>query len=175
MTSRRQQRQQGAAALEFALVVVIFTALLTGITEFGRFLYVWNTVQEVTRSAARAAVVRPFSAASVDAIQREAVFHGGESGNVSLPGGQQITSTRVQIRYLNASLGEADPLPADAYDNAAACLSSERADSCVRFVEARVCEASNRGCAPVEFETLFGVSVFVPVSTVTMPAESLGM
>lgn len=175
MNTRRNQRQEGTAALEFALVVVIFTALLTGITEFGRFLYVWNTVQEVTRSAARAAVVRPFTAAAVDAIQREAVFHGGESGAVSLPGGQQITSTRVSIRYLNASLTEADPLPSDPYDNAAACLSEDRADSCVRFVEARVCDAGNRGCAPVEFETLFGVSVYVPVSTVIMPAESLGM
>lgn len=168
-------RQRGAAALEFALVIVAFTALLTGVTELGRYLYLWNTVQEVTRSAARTAAVRSFSAASVDEIQREAVFHAGEGGTVSVPGGQQVTSAHVSIRYLNANRQPAEPLPESGYDNFAACVTESRAGSCIRYVQAQVCEGSGNSCPPVEFESLFGVTIRIPVSTVTMPAESLGM
>lgn len=168
-------RQRGAAALEFALVVVAFTALLTGVTELGRYLYLWNTVQEVTRSAARSAAVRSFGSASVDEIQREAVFHAGEGGTVSVPGGQQVTNAHVMIRYLNANLEPAAPLPDNGFDNFAACISESRADSCIKYVQAQVCQGSGSSCPPVEFESLFGVTLRIPASTVTMPAESLGM
>ena len=49
----RAGRQQGAAAVEFALVALLFFTLLFGILEFGRMLYLYNTVQEVSRRAAR--------------------------------------------------------------------------------------------------------------------------
>ncbi len=168
-------RQRGAAALEFALVVVAFTALLAGVTELGRYLYLWNTVQEVTRTAARTAAVRSFTSAPVDEIQREAVFHAGEGGTVSLPGGQQVTSAHVSIRYLNANWESAEPLPDSGYDNFAACITESRTDSCIKYVQAQVCQGGGDDCAPVEFESLFGVTIRIPVSTVTMPAESLGM
>ena len=49
--------QQGAAVVEFALVIAIFITLLLAIMDFGRILYVWNAAAEATRWGARVAVV----------------------------------------------------------------------------------------------------------------------
>lgn len=50
-------RQRGVAAVEFALVSIVFFTLLIGILEFSRLLFYWNTVAEATRLGARMAVV----------------------------------------------------------------------------------------------------------------------
>lgn len=50
-------RQSGAAAVEFALIAMVFFALLIGIVEFGRVLFTWNSAVEATRRGARIAVV----------------------------------------------------------------------------------------------------------------------
>jgi len=92
--------QRGVAAVEFALIAVVFFMVLLGIAEFGRIMYVWNTTQEVTRRAAREAVVRDFSAAETAAIKREAIFQAGTSGTVSLPAGVEITNATVRLVYL---------------------------------------------------------------------------
>ena len=170
----RLSRQRGTTTVEFSLVAVALVALLTGSVEFGRYLYVWNAVQEVTRAAARLATVRSLDAASRDAIRHTAVFHEGESVPTPLPGGIQLTSDQVQIRYLTQTLQAADPLPAGALDNAAACLSADRASSCVRFVEAKVCSDASTDCAPLQFSSFFGVQMKIPPSTVILPAEGLG-
>lgn len=52
-----QQRQQGAAVVEFALVASLLFTLLFGITEMSRILFYWNTAGEATRLGARMAVV----------------------------------------------------------------------------------------------------------------------
>jgi Flp pilus assembly protein TadG len=54
---RRDWRQRGAAAVEFALVAVIFFTLLIGIMQMGRLLFYWNSATEATRWGARIAVV----------------------------------------------------------------------------------------------------------------------
>ena len=175
---RPEQRQHGAAAVEFGLIAIVFFTLLLGIIEFGRVLYLWNTVQEVTRRAAREAVVRDFSATQVDTIQRAAIFRAGSTGTVKLPAGGEITNLRVNIRYLNAAGNEADPMPSDPADNIAACLDSDRVNSCIRFVEASVCQQQGNSCGPVQYVPMVGLFPFlainIPVSTVVMPAESLG-
>jgi hypothetical protein len=53
----RFARQRGLAAVEFALIAGMFFTLLIGIMEFSRVLFYWNTAAEVTRLAARSAVV----------------------------------------------------------------------------------------------------------------------
>jgi hypothetical protein len=50
-------RQQGVAAVEFALVCAIFFTLLIGMMEMGRMLFYWNSAAEATRFGARMAVV----------------------------------------------------------------------------------------------------------------------
>ena len=51
--------QRGAAAVEFALVAIVFFMLLIGIVEMGRVLFTWNAAAEATRYGARVAVVCP--------------------------------------------------------------------------------------------------------------------
>ncbi len=55
LPSRKHQR--GAAAVEFALVAIVFFMLLIGIVEMGRVLFTWNAMAEATRYGARVAVV----------------------------------------------------------------------------------------------------------------------
>lgn len=162
--------QRGAAAVEFGLIAMVFFTLLLGIIEFGRFLYLWNTVQEVTRHAAREAVVRNFTPAQIDAVQRAAIFQPGTSGAVGLPGGGEVTNSTVSIEYLNAAGNVASPLPSGPADNIAACLDAARTASCIRFVEASI-----NGVQYVPMIGLFPfLAIDIPASTVVMPAESLG-
>lgn len=48
---------RGAAAVEFALVSLVFFTVLLGAMEMGRLMFYWNTAAEVTRLGARMAVV----------------------------------------------------------------------------------------------------------------------
>lgn len=57
VTKGTYKRQRGAAAVEFALVALVFFAVLLGIMEFGRWLFVLNSTAEATRWGARLAVV----------------------------------------------------------------------------------------------------------------------
>jgi Flp pilus assembly protein TadG len=52
-----KHRQAGAAAIEFALVLLLFLMFLLGILDFSRMLFTWNAANEATRAGARYAVV----------------------------------------------------------------------------------------------------------------------
>lgn len=184
--------QRGVAAVEFALIAIPFLLLLFGAMEFGRLLYLWNTAQEVTRNAARQAVVSNFDNASIVAIKRSAVFRATTGG--LLPASSEISDANVVIRYLNADGGVAWPIPTDPGDNIAACLAASRTDSCIRYVE--VCLLSTEHplgerepCSDgqsIAFRPMIGLfsgsdpnstdlsGIRIPLSTVRMPAESLG-
>jgi len=176
--------QRGAVAVEFALVFPLFLVLLVGTIEFGRLAYLWNTVQEVSRSAARKAVVTDFTdAAAIAALRRAAVFR---STDGTLPASTEISNANVDIKYLNAAGAVPAVMPLDPGDNIAACLDATRTDSCIRFVEVKVCTTDT--CGPIPFVPLIGFlsaragslstwsmpSIPLPVSTVRMPVESLG-
>jgi hypothetical protein len=55
--SATSARQSGTTMVEFAIVAVLFFALLLGIMDFGRLLFTWNAAAEATRWGARIAVV----------------------------------------------------------------------------------------------------------------------
>lgn len=48
-----KQRQNGIAAVEFAILLIPLLVILTGITEFGRAMYYYNTIAKAARDAAR--------------------------------------------------------------------------------------------------------------------------
>ncbi len=50
-------RQQGATAVEFALVLILFLTFTLGIIDFARMLFTWSAANEATRAGARYAVV----------------------------------------------------------------------------------------------------------------------
>lgn len=56
-SNRKSEKEKGATAVEFALIVALFLTILLGILEFGRFLFYMNTAAEATRWGARCAVV----------------------------------------------------------------------------------------------------------------------
>ena len=181
--------QRGVAAVEFALIAIPFFLLLLGAMEFGRLLYLWNTAQEVTRNAARQAVVTDFTdSAAITAIKRSAVFRVTDG---TLPASSEISDTNVIIRYLaikaNGDVAFVTKMPSSPGDNIAACLAADRLDECIRYVE--VCLSTGTTCSPAQsipFKPMIGLfsgsdpnspdlsGIRIPLSTVRMPAESLG-
>ena len=87
---RPRQRQQGAAAVEFALVAIPLLMLLFGIMQLSQMLFYWHTATEATRVGARiAAVCAPEDNTAVKAAMT-AIF-------------PLIHDADIQIRYLPAA------------------------------------------------------------------------
>ncbi|MDD2918558.1 MAG: TadE/TadG family type IV pilus assembly protein [Rhodoferax sp.] len=189
VTSKMLQR--GVAAVEFALVAIPFLLLLLGAMEFGRLLYLWNTAQEMTRNAARQAVVTDFNdSTAIAAIKRSAAF--AETDGGFMPGSSEISTANVVIQYLyvktNGDVAPVKKMPVSPADNIAACLDATRLDECIRFVE--VCLSTGTTCddksKSIPFKPMIGLfsssgtnstdltGLRIPLSTVRMPAESLG-
>lgn len=51
------RKQTGTAAVEFALVLIIFLTFFLGITDFARMLFTWNIANEAARNGARFAAI----------------------------------------------------------------------------------------------------------------------
>src|SRR4030095_10017888 len=96
MTLRNSQR--GLATVEFAIVGATFFLVLFGVLEFGRALFVWNALNEVTRRGARVAVVCPVNHS---AIKHVAVFD-TPSGAGERPFLHGMTMDHVHVEVLDA-------------------------------------------------------------------------
>jgi Flp pilus assembly protein TadG len=175
-------RQRGAFAVEFGLVFMVFLIMVLGIIEVSRALYMWNTLQEVTRRAARAASTTDFSdQAAINQLRRAATF--SDSGN--LPLGAPVTDKHLIVDYLslqnNAGVTTAVPIPAANMPacparNRLTCTANANSPSCIRFVRVRVCEPGT-DCSQVPYKMmvpLLDLSIGLPTSTTIMRAESLG-
>lgn len=166
--------QRGVASVEFALIAVMFFTLLFGIIEFGRLLFSINSVQEVTRRAAREQTVRWVTDRT--AVQREAVLRPGSGGN--FPGIPDVDDTKVQLGFYNTysdAVSGTNSIEAvsDPLENFNNCYWSET--NCIRFIRATLTEADG---LPVRFNSIVPFmpdSFVLPRSTVIMPAEALGL
>ena len=56
---RAQRDERGAAAVEFALVALVFFTLLFGIIQFGLWFWAWEATAHAAREASRVAAVNP--------------------------------------------------------------------------------------------------------------------
>lgn len=83
-----RRKQKGAAIIEFALVAMLFFTLLLGIMEFGRALFVWNAIGEVTRMGARTAVVCDLNDADIKAKM------------IAFPSLASLTNANILINYI---------------------------------------------------------------------------
>lgn len=152
--------------MEFGIIATVFFTLLFGIIEFGRFFYLYNTVQEVTRCAARAAAVN--WSTQWGSIRQQCLF-----GQNELVAGWEIGTTNIRLRSLNQCGDPNEANPGSAEDNIAEC--SNNTSKCIRFVEASVCNSQGANCQPIQYQPNFiPLRVGIPNSTVCMPAESLG-
>lgn len=165
-----KHRQIGVAAVEFALVSLLFFTLLFAVLEFGRLLFVFNTMQEVTRSAAHEATVSWIDQAA--AIKQKALFGGGV-----IPGGAEVTAANIQIEYLDKSGNVITVFPTDPSDNLSACNDITRAQSCIYSVRVSIVDTdgSGKGVFYAPMVNLFSIlHIRLPISAVTVHAESLG-
>lgn len=182
-----KRRQRGVAAVEFALLALVFFTVLFGVIELSRLLFVYNTLQEVTRrAAAGAARVSPLDTAALDRVRQNAVFRAGPGGLVF---GSPITDRNVRIEYmallrdttgrlsLTTIADNAVPRNCVAL-NRAICMANPNAANCIRFVKASICDTADTGeCKPVTSTLLVPlVALSVPLhrATTIAPAESLG-
>lgn len=181
----RRARQSGTTAVEFVLTAMIFFTMVFGIIEIARLMYVVNTVQEVTRRAARAAANTDFRNAGELARVRQHAILNSASGRLLLAA--PISDEFVRIDYLSIQRGAegsqtfapipAGSLPASPAENRRLCLRDPNDARCIRLVRARVCVPGEDDCTATPFQ-LFVPLVNPVVSVHTAPtivaAETLG-
>jgi hypothetical protein len=177
MATERLVRQRGTAIVEMALALPLFLLVVLGTMEMARMMYLWNTLQEVSRRAARAAAVTDFSdSAAMQQLRWRALFRSGEA---PLPLASQVGPAQLRIEYLSLdAAGVMQPvplLPACPAANVQNCARDPNGSNCIRFVRVRVCSSDD--CSPLPYEPmvpLVPVPATLPASTTVLRAESLG-
>lgn len=189
---RRQRPQRGAQAgafvIELALVILAFFTFMFCAIEVARVMYMWNTLQEVTRRAASAAASTSFSdVTAMNTLRQQAVFR---SSPGTLVAGDPVTDAHVRIDYMAlpraadgtmtlSAIAPAD-LPTSPTRNHIACMANPNATNCIRFVRVRICApgADPSVCDSIEYVPMLPLISFsslrLPPSTTIMMAESLG-
>ena len=179
------RNQRGGAAVEFALLVIIFLTLVFGVLEIARVIYMFNILQEVTRRAGALAANSNFSTTSQQTIRSRALF---SDGNGNLMFGAPVTPDHVKIDYLSisadGSTGALTPqpissLPASPAQNYANCVANPYDSGCIRLVRVRICQLSEGdGCTPVPYQMQFPFidlsGLNLPRSETIVPANTLG-
>jgi hypothetical protein len=179
--------EAGTTAVEFALLAGMFFTLVFGIIEIARLMFVFNTLQEVTRRAATAAVsVYPRDTTALDNVIRNAVFRSAPGDLLLAP---PVSDKNVRIEYLallrDASSGalslskiDSSALPTCAAQNRQICMQNPNAANCIRFVQASICDTADTSkCLPVRSNMLLPLVDFrIPLhkATTIATAESLG-
>jgi hypothetical protein len=178
-------RQAGTFAVEFGLIVIMFFTILFMIMELARVLYVWNTLQEVTRRAAREASVTDFSDANaMTQVRQNAVFR-SSPGNLALSA--PVTDDYIRIDYMsiqsetNSQMKKVkiptSALPACPARNLVTCTAKSGDASCIRLVRVRICAPGGDECNPIPYQALFSLVQFpinLPKAETIVQAESLG-
>jgi Flp pilus assembly protein TadG len=187
---RRYWPQTGAFAVEFAIVITLFLTLTFCVIEVARMMYLWNTLQEVTRRAAAAAVHTDFTNVSaMNLVRQQAIFLNSQ-GTLLL--GDPVTDAHIRIDYMSltrASGGAmtltpiSGALPSSPTQNQVTCMGDPYSANCIRFVRVRVCASSSAPgeCDPLPYVPLLPlipsslVSLLnLPPSTTIAKAETLG-
>jgi len=184
----RRVAQSGVAAVEFALVALLFFTVVFGAIEIARIMYMYNTLAEVTRSAARAAANIDWRVTSdLDLAKQRAILRNSPGG---LPFGAPITDQYIRIDYLYLKQGTTttyEPIPAGLMPgspgrNRQNCLTNpygsatSPSNTCIRIVRARICKPDT-DCEAVDYQILIpllNLGVKLPMSTTLVSAETLG-
>lgn len=187
--ARRSPRscQSGATAVEVALLCFVFFLLIFTTLELARLMYMYNTLQEVTRRAAHELANTPPAdpdSAAIVAVRRRAIFQ-ETADNLVL--GSPVTIEHVRVDYqslvrdpVDGTLArvETSPLPTSAAMNRKICMADPNDPGCVRFVRVRICEPGDAAsCARVGYEPIFPMVTLplkLPTSSTIAAAESLG-
>lgn len=122
MTSRRSRSRAGATMVEAAFGLILFLMLVFGIMEFGRLVWIYNTVSYAAREASRYASVRgsaaPAPATANDirqAVLKDTVGLDPNAVNVVVvwtPNNDPSGAVAVTVTYSGNSLVGWIPAPA---------------------------------------------------------------
>lgn len=179
-------RAAGVYSVEFAMVFIVFFSVIFFIIEVARFMYVVNTLQEVTRRAASAAANVDFrDQAAKDRMRQRAVFRNSPG---SLVLGEPITDAHIRVDYLalvRSGTGSLTltPIGSGATPNCPGrnrltCLADPNSPSCIRFVRVRVCATDDASeCQKVRYTPimpLVALPLDLPRATTIATAETLG-
>ncbi|WP_426193407.1 TadE/TadG family type IV pilus assembly protein [Massilia sp. DWR3-1-1] len=180
-----RRRQAGATIVEFGLIVLLFFAFLFAVIELARMMFLFNTLQEVTRRAAHGAAVTSPGSTAMDDVRTNAIFRSDHGGLAMM---SELTDLAVRIDYLSLSRSSSGAyamqemasgaVPTSPGANRQNCLFNPYASNCIRLVRARICEPQvTDSCRPMQFRpmiTFFPFSVPLPMATTIVKAQSLG-
>jgi Flp pilus assembly protein TadG len=104
-----RRNDQGASALEFGLVVLVFYVFVFGVMDFGRALYAYHFVSHASREATRYAIVRgaqsadPATATDISQYVKSITPDGIDPSAVTVsatwsPDNSPGSSVRVQVQ-----------------------------------------------------------------------------
>jgi Flp pilus assembly protein TadG len=145
-----RRHQTGLTTVEFAIIGALLIVVLFAIIEFGRALFVMNTLTEATRRGARVATVCPVND---PAAARAAVFDGGGGASSIING---LTTANIAIDYLDAA-GAVIADPAAGF-------------AAIRYTRARIVNFTYPLIIPFILP-----SIQMPAFATTLPRESLGI
>lgn len=180
--------ESGVAAVEFALVALLFFMVVFGIIEIARIMYMYNTLAEVTRSAARAGANIDWRNTTELGLAKQHAILRDSAGE--LPFGAPITDQHIRIDYLYLKQGatttyepvSAGLMPGSPGRNRQNCLTNPYgnatgpSNTCIRIVRARICKPDT-DCEAVDYQMLIpllNLGVKLPTSTTLVSAETLG-
>lgn len=178
--------QAGSTAIEFSLILIILLVFIFGIMELARSMYMFNTLQEVTRRAAVAAANADFSNGAKQQISRTAIFRSaGDTRGLLF--GAPITEAHIRIDYMALERVGNDTVPtlipsasvqaSSPEENRVLCLKNPNDANCVRLVRVQVCMPGT-DCDPVQYQPLFplmSLPLRLPIARSIVAAESLGL
>jgi hypothetical protein len=177
-TRRPRIAQRDTTSIEVALLSIVFFTAIFGIIELSRLLYVYNTLQEVTRRAAALAVnVYPNDTAAINSSKQSAIFR-NSPGELILA--SPVTDQHVRLDYLRFDLSvmPTSTWPANAVTNRLICAGPPHAANCIRFVQAQICEpGTGDDCQAVNSQMLIPLldwTVKLSKSTTIAAVETLG-
>lgn len=146
-----KHKQKGAETVEFAMIALLFFAVLFTIIEFSRALFVWNALTEATRRGARMAVICPYQSTVPAKVAIFDVF-GGILGTSPIISGLELGM--VEVHY---------------FDKAHAEILDNTKQSEIKFAEVSIVGYTHTLIIP-----LWGRTITAPEFKTTLPTESLG-
>lgn len=110
MRLSRRRDERGAAAVEFALVALVFFTLLFGIIQFGIWFWSWQQGAHAAREASRIAAVNPCVAGNITTAAQDALdgapIDGVATVSVTKPSPVKVgEDISVRIQFSAADMG----------------------------------------------------------------------
>lgn len=177
----------GSVLIELTITLPFFLLFMYGMLECARMMYLWNTLQDSARVAARAAAIADFSDPAAQAALRNGALFRATNGALALSVSVDASHLRIEYLWQDAA-GALLPvpgasMPASPAQNLFNCTRNPNHAACIRFVRASICRPEVAdSCAPVPYPPLLPLPLLplewaglaLPASTSLARAEALG-